>query len=47
MTSHLDASPYALPAPWTQEPDYAEFTLNGFTFGQLQSLTLQLQETTP
>lgn len=31
MTSHLDASPYALPEPWTQEPDYAEFTLNGFT----------------
>lgn len=31
MTSHLSASPYALPEPWTQEPDYAEFTLNGFT----------------
>lgn len=31
MNSHLDASPYALPAPWTQEPDYAEFILNGFT----------------
>ena len=30
MTSHLSASPYALPEPWTQEPDYAEFTLNGF-----------------
>lgn len=22
---------YSLPEPWTQEPDYAEFTLNGFT----------------
>lgn len=31
MTSHLNASPYALPEPWVQEPDYAEFTLNGFT----------------
>ena len=31
MTSHLNASTYALPEPWTQEPDYAEFTLNGFT----------------
>lgn len=31
MTSHLNASPYALLEPWAQEPDYAEFTLNGFT----------------
>lgn len=22
---------YSLPEPWTQEPDHAEFTLNGFT----------------
>lgn len=22
---------YSLPEPWTQEPNYAEFTLNGFT----------------
>lgn len=31
MTNHRNTSPYALPEPWTQEPDYAEFTLNGFT----------------